>query len=255
MIFSFVASIVVAIIGSLVLFFAFPGSIVISEMAETGGATALLELILTYPLPLIIAIVLIWLAMIFLGLWSNVAALSVISQENLKIKQAISSSLKKITPYFWISLMSFLLVIGAFGLFFIPGVIFAIWFLFSTYVFIGEGRKGMSALFRSKQLMKRMGWTMFWRLLVVLFVLIIVSGIASSFPMGSTILGFIITPLFHVFMFSSYKDIAEAKKDIAFEEPKKSEKWKIIIPSVLGYIIIIALMFTGLFLTLGAYLR
>jgi hypothetical protein len=103
--------------------------------------------------------------------------------------------------------------------------------------------------------MKGMGWTMFWRVLAVLFVFIIISDIASRFSLGSTLLGFVATPLFHIFMFSSYKDIVEAKKDIAFEEPKKSDKWKIVIPSVVGYIVIIALMLTGLFLTLGAYLR
>jgi hypothetical protein len=248
----FAASVIVAIIGAIIVLLLFSGSIAPDGNFESEGLFGMLDSIFSSPLPLIVIFFLAWLVIAILGLWANVAVLCAISQEGIKVKQAFKLAWKKIISYLWISSLSFVLILGAAVLFIGPGMIFAIWFFLVPYVFINEGKRGMSALLKSKQLIKRVEWTMFWRLLIVFLGFIIINAILTPIPMGSTLFGFIYTPFFHVLMFSFYKDIVEAKKDVSFEEPKKSEKSKIIFTAVAGYVVLIALLSTGLFLTLRA---
>lgn len=89
---------------------------------------------------------------IILSIWSGVALFYAVANETLKMKEAFQKAReRKITSFIWIGLLTTLVEFGGFILGIIPGIIFAIWFIISQFVFIVEGKKGFSALLRSKE--------------------------------------------------------------------------------------------------------
>lgn len=65
---------------------------------------------------------------------------------------------KNILPLFLISILMFLVIIGGFVLFIIPGIILSLTLGFAQYALILEQQKGMSALVRSRELLRGRIW-------------------------------------------------------------------------------------------------
>ncbi|OGZ24322.1 MAG: hypothetical protein A2896_01665 [Candidatus Nealsonbacteria bacterium RIFCSPLOWO2_01_FULL_43_32] len=136
-------------------FLSLVGVITKMSLEDTGGLILFLFLIL---FGLIFFVVL-----IIAGLWSQIALLCAIKEreQDIGIKEAFRMGWHKIISYYWVSILSTLLVLGAFLLFFVPGIILAIWFSLALYILIAEDKKGMNALSRSKQLVSGKWWTVF----------------------------------------------------------------------------------------------
>ena len=60
-------------------------------------------------------------------------------------------------------------------LFFIPGLIFAVWFSLAAFVFVNEDTQGMSALLKSKEYMRSQWFAVFWRWLALLLIAWLIS--------------------------------------------------------------------------------
>ncbi|RLC34648.1 MAG: hypothetical protein DRZ76_02340 [Candidatus Nealsonbacteria bacterium] len=174
------------------------------------------------------------------GLWSQVALLCAIKEKDIGIKEAFRKGWHKIISYWWISVLSTLLVLGAFLLFFIPGIILAIWFSLVFYVFIMEDKKGMQALLRSKQLVAGKWWTVFWRKVLILLIIMGANLIIGLIPFvgRSGVAGLLTTPFLHVFGFLLYQDLKRFKKDSYFEPPKTATKLKFVLVAVMGYLLL-----------------
>jgi len=80
-----------------------------------------------------------------------------------------------ILAWLWLSLLTVLVIMGAWTLLIIPGIIASIYLLFSQYIFIEKGTRGLEALQQSRQLVYGKFWAVLGRYL--LFVLIIVGAI------------------------------------------------------------------------------
>jgi len=200
----------------------------IEEVVEgtvSGASYLLLSLIL-------------YLFAIFLGLFCQLALLYIISQ-GLGIKEAFKKAWFKIIPYWWLTIITGVLIFGGFLLFFVPGILLTIWFVLSSYVFVAEDKKGMSALLRSKQLVSGKEWTILGRVILIVLGFIVLSFIASKISFGESLLSLVITPFFQVFWFLFYQDLKKAKGEPVFEEPKKSDKFKAALPAILGYCILV----------------
>lgn len=65
---------------------------------------------------------------------------------------------KNFFSFFFITILTTLIVLGGFLLFIIPGIILSITVFFGAYVFVHEDVKGMSALTRSRALVKGRWW-------------------------------------------------------------------------------------------------
>src|SRR3989339_248756 len=136
-------------------FLSLVGVITKMSLEDTGGLILFLFLIL---FGLIFFVVL-----IIAGLWSQIALLCAIKEreQDIGIKEAFRMGWHKIISYYWVSILSTFMVLGAFLLFFVPGIILAIWFSLALYILIAEDKKGMNAFFRSKQLVSGKWWTVF----------------------------------------------------------------------------------------------
>ncbi len=132
--------------------------------------------------------------------------------------------------YFWaylgVSLLTAILVLLWALLLIIPGIIFSIFYAFAAYVFFFEGKKGMDALRRSKDLVKGYFWPVLGRIafisvLLWLFMFFISIPLEIFEEGGLTfslwnllvsIISFLIGPIAMIYMINMYKDLVKIKK-------------------------------------------
>jgi hypothetical protein len=69
-------------------------------------------------------------------------------------------------PTIYTSLLTGLVIFGGTVLFIVPGIIFSVWYVFSTYAVILDNKKGGVALKFSKSLVIGRWWRMVWRIVV-----------------------------------------------------------------------------------------
>lgn len=106
---------------------------------------------------------------VIIGLWVNVCLVQALAKryqnEDVNTRILYSKAWSKIGPLFWVSILVGLAVFGGTLLFIIPGIIFAVWFFFASYIAILENVRGTKALSESKKLVSGMWWSVFWRFL------------------------------------------------------------------------------------------
>jgi len=100
--------------------------------------------------------------------------IAVTSAELITVKQAIYTTAGKVLNLLWISILVGAVVLGGLLLVVIPGLIFVVWFIFATYVYLNQGIGGLSALRVSKEYVRGF----FWRLVWYFFVFGICVGLA-----------------------------------------------------------------------------
>lgn len=145
---------------------------------------------------------------IIFGLWSRVALFLLVTEENSEFKKSLKNSWHKLGSFFWVTLLAGLATLGGLILFIIPGIIFAVWFTFSVYVFILEGSKGTAALKRSKQLVSGLWWPIFGRVVAVGIISILISWIKGVGPIINI---FFTTPFIIVYTYMLYQDVKRVK--------------------------------------------
>jgi len=203
-------------------------------------------------------------ASIFVTFWLSASLIFAIKdrEEKIGIIESLRRGWQKIISFAWVSILASFITWGGYMLFVIPGIIFSIWFTFSTYVLVSEDLRGMNALFRSKQLVAGYWWKILWRFFVLLVIfLIFIFLFLAIFSLGIMtdslvflILSFLFLTLFllfaspfaAVFNFLLYEDLKKQKAQILFEPPKKGTKIKFILVGIAGFLlvpIIIGLIF------------
>jgi len=194
---------------------------------------------------------------IVIGLWAQVSLLFAIQGREQKtgVIESFRKGWHKILSFVWVSILAGFLILGGFGLFIIPGIIFSIWFIFSTYVLVAEDKNGMQAIFRSKQWVGGYWWKILWRLLII-GILIITISFAINIPFSfflrqyvsqfvEQVIGWVIsiflTPLFITYTFLIYEDLRRVKGEISFESPKRRTKVKYVLVGALGNLLVLTL--------------
>lgn len=191
--------------------------------------------------------------LVILLFWAEVSLLYAIKEREAKIgvKESFKKGWLKIIPFVWISLLAGLITLGGFFLLIIPGIIFAVWFVLSTYVLVSEDLRGMNALLRSKQLVKENWWGVFWRFLAIGSIGIVIDLIISAIAQFlSPLLGNIINSIFNLFFipfaltfgFLIYENLKHQKEGIAFELPKRKTKLSFILIGIVGILLISAIL-------------
>jgi uncharacterized membrane protein YesL len=141
-------------------------------------------------------------------------------------------ALKKIPSLIWIAILNFLIILGGFILFIIPGIFWSMWYSYSAYAnIIEDGNiKGIEALIASKKLVKRRAWDTFGRSLFpvlfvefflylgagLIFLILYASGLQVSLAFWIVyiimmILVFILIPLFYSFQVIVYNNLKETR--------------------------------------------
>ena len=128
--------------------------------------------------------------------------------QNPSAKYYLKSAWNYLGSYAFITLLVGLCVLGGTILLIVPGVIFAIWFMFSGYVFVSEGIKGKLALRRSRELVTGYWWAVFGRMAL----LVVASLIISYIPLVGSIANLFFTmPFSVIYGYSIYEDLKRVR--------------------------------------------
>lgn len=208
---------------------------------------------LSNPITVILGVVLLILIVIFaiyLGIWSQVAMLYGIKDhsERISIREAFSRGSHQVASFFGVSILSGLIVMAGFILLIVPGIIFALWYAFATYVLVDEKLTGTAALKRSKQYAQGQLGAIFWRFLVVggaggviSVILNALGGSGQDTNIAFSILSFAFSLLWAPFMtayaFSIYRG-AKAAKGTVPAPAAGGMGWAIAL-SVIGIVVVI----------------
>ncbi len=149
-----------------------------------------------------------------LNIWFMIALINVIAQLFTKqkvttLKLMLKGASKHIVPAFLASILVGLMTVAGFIFFIIPGILFVVWFTFTTQGIALHGKKPIDAIKSSRKLVLGRWWAVLWRLLApgVVFIIMIwaaqfVVGILLSLLTSligtSTLLNIIITILLTV---------------------------------------------------------
>lgn len=163
-----------------------------------------------------------WIA--FVIIWPAVAMLYAIKgrEEEIGLEESFRKAWPKIASYFWINLLSGLAVLVGLILVIIPGIIFAVWFVFSNYVLVVEGKKGTSALSRSKELVQGNWLAVFGRIAFMGVVGMVIGGVLGLVPfLGPLLTNLLLTPFSVVFFYMLYEDLKQEPEENPEPEPEQ----------------------------------
>lgn len=117
-----------------------------------------------------ILILLVFAASIVFAIWVTAALTKTmfdcLTAKPTQWKEVFYNSSTLIWPVIFASFLVALIVLGGTLLLIIPGIIFAVWYSFTTYAVILEGARGFDALRASKSLVVDRWWAIAWRLVV-----------------------------------------------------------------------------------------
>jgi hypothetical protein len=177
--------------------------------------------------------------------WGYGAFVHAVADERLGFGAALKRSWQKVGSFIWVFMLSQIIIVGGFGLFFFPGILFAVWFSFALFVFANEGVSGMSALLKSKEYVKGHFGGVFLRF----FLVVVISAGISWIPIAGGILSLLYAPFMMLFIYNMYADLRGLKGKFAFA-PSGGQKALYPVLGILGLIvgpILIALVATLLF--------
>lgn len=167
------------------------------------------------------------------GIWGLGSLISAVADENLTIKDALEKGGQNIWAFTWLFMLLGHIVTGGFLLFFVPGVIFLVWFMFSQFILPNEGERGMNAILKSKEYVRGHWVDVFARL----FIIWLVSAGVGMIPFIGIILSILVVPFEMIFIYLIYEDLRSVKGDVSYPS-SSGEKFKWIAISTLGFIVL-----------------
>jgi hypothetical protein len=170
--------------------------------------------------------------------WGYGAFIHAVADESLGIGAALKRSWQRVGSFIWVFLLAQIIIVGGFGLFFIPGILFAVWFSFALFVFAKEGVSGMSALLKSKEYVKGHFGGIFLRF----FLVVIISVGISWIPIAGSILSLLYAPFMMLFVYNLYADLRGLKGKLAFA-PSGGQKALWLVLGLLGWIVAPIILF------------
>jgi hypothetical protein len=201
-----------------------------------------------YNIVLVLILDLLAVILFVLFFWSQLALIYAIANNKSSAKEAYISSRKMLWAYFVLSFLTGLIVFGGFVLLIIPGILFYIWLILATFVFVAEGDKEVNALLKSYEYVKGYFWQVSLRVLFITLIFGIIGEILTSifkglhFNEGDGIVNiatFLFYPLTFVYYFEMYKNLKSLGKQL---KPKESKLMKnlFITTAVLASLLIVA---------------
>ncbi|MDP3990825.1 MAG: hypothetical protein Q8P63_00820 [Candidatus Nealsonbacteria bacterium] len=191
--------------------------------------------------------------------WVQISLIFAVKEREQKIgvKESLARGWHKIISYSWILILTGLITMGGMLLFIVPGIIFAVWFSLAVYVLVAEDKKGITALFASKQLVEGKWWSVFWRFLAVGLLVggitVLISLIAKFFNVSfvGNVAQSLAIPFTVAFEFLLYEELKRVKIEAVPEASKKRTKVKFILVAVAGFLLISAILYMVFFRSLS----
>jgi len=112
------------------------------------------------------------------GIWIYNMPVKLIDRQQLKKKTDFKTVSKEGWKFFFSNLLIRILVglavLAGLILLIVPGVVFAVWFVFALYAMLIDGKRGREALKYSRELVKGRWWSVLWRLVIPKIVFLII---------------------------------------------------------------------------------
>ena len=139
-----------------------------------------------------------------------------------------------------------LLVMGGSLLLLIPGILFAVWFILSPFVYLEEDGGSFASLMRSREYVRGYWWPLALRLLGVWLIYALISAI----PFVGQLAGFLLGPFLFIHIFVVYEDLKRIKGP-TLPEPTRGAKAGVLVTGLAGFIAIplAAILISGAALT------
>lgn len=162
---------------------------------------------------------------VYSGAAVQAAILLLFKNGNSSIKELFERGQKIALGYIVVALLTALIVFGWTLLLVIPGIIFSIYYSYSQFAYVYEGKTGMQALRRSKQLVTNHWWSVLLRMLVVggLFAVVslvfdMVSQVMTEgtnlfilWNFLSVVVRFVLSPFITIYTFLIFEDLVRIK--------------------------------------------
>ncbi len=162
------------------------------------------------PIMIVVFIVLI-LASVILGLWTQTATYFSILKLGQTEKEVFKLGFSKMLKFFLVSLVVGLIVLLGLILLIIPAIIFGTWYSFSVWLVLDKGMGIGEALKTSKTMVKGNFWRILGRSIIFGLFTFFISILTSLIPyIGGLIVSFI-APLYMLPFFLLYKDLSLEK--------------------------------------------
>ncbi|PIZ48299.1 hypothetical protein CO180_00120 [candidate division WWE3 bacterium CG_4_9_14_3_um_filter_41_6] len=128
----------------------------------------------------------------FIGMWSTASIMVRVRDRNEQVTfvEIMKRSVKYVWPLLIVAFYTGFIVHGGMLLFIVPGIIFAIWFMFASMIVVFDDVKGMDALLKSKAYVSNIFGKIFSRwIVVILFAMGITISLAIISGSITTVLG------------------------------------------------------------------
>jgi hypothetical protein len=182
----------------------------------------------------------------------------VVRPDVVSLQQAIAEVPRKFLPMLWVTILSSAVIMGGFIFVLIPGLIFAMWFSFTLYVYLSQNISGLQALRLSKEYVRGFFWRVAWSFFAFGVLAAIVCAIVIVLIMGLAVvtgpIGFIFSLLLDVLMVAAvilYTAYCfqvflalQTRKGILTDAPKATAP---IVIGLIGLVIIIILAVSDTF--------
>lgn len=193
--------------------------------------------------------VIIWLILLYSQVVSMAALLFAV-KNNIGIRELYGQAIKNSLSYILVAVLSLLIITSGFIILIIPGIIFSIWFSLAIYAFIFEDKRGMEALYRSKQLISGNFWKVAWRSLFIFIIAlvsiipfaVIVKVLKDSNGFTYNLLPLFITPLVVFFGALLFQDLVRVKQESILQDPSKFGKFVYYFSAIIGAPIVLGLV-------------
>ncbi|MCB9812559.1 hypothetical protein H6778_02790 [Candidatus Nomurabacteria bacterium] len=175
---------------------------------------------------------------------SIIVALAIIkvitSEQEESIGHAVAWATSNIFPFLWVSILTVLIVYGGMVLFVVPGIILSVLLAFSQVVFVAEGRRGLDALLRSRQLVLGRWWGIFGRLLgfgLLLYIVVLIPFAILVVLLGEgsllaellyQVINAVLAVVMLFGMYTLYKARAQQQPTTAFVPTEARTKYKLL---------------------------
>ena len=157
----------------------------------------------------------------FFNLWLYIATLKAVAQVAeggaRSVKMTLTSSIRRMLPFIGASILMGIIVILGLVLLIIPGLIFIVWLYFTQYLVIVENISPVSALKRSKAMVKGHFRAVVGRIILMFLYFWVIGTILSIvlFPLAQIIVVTIITPYYTLVPYLLYRDLKNLKPSVA----------------------------------------
>jgi len=147
------------------------------------------------------------------------ASVEIIEQRTVTAEASYRRAFSVFGPFLWLSILQFFVVIGGYALLIVPGIIFSLWFIYSTMVFFSNNQRGITAMQTSRAYMQGYIGPVFGRGfifgLIIGIPVLIIFGFAggTSSALGIIVIGIVtlilqpVALLFSAAIFKQLKDI------------------------------------------------